>query len=415
MQNLLEQALEHQFPAHPKFEAPPKGANLQKVYQEAFRATQATNGRIDDVDKKVRPLLQAIAVPLLLGEVHENVFLLSEHWKNHLNRKINECGGTPDVGRLRDWINLPRTMGLPKPIENLVILIFAAQTNRTFYLHGAPADATLTNMPDLLELRTWVGPPEVQWKLALQLGGSIFGATQNSALLNATNVTSLAAEVKQLAGQFLAPCQALCKCLRDRLPQLGLDVAEAPRMKTATAVLKLISRLATAHPNDVIPALASAEVATSETAMGKSLKTAAELAVSIGATNWHVFADIAELAKGYHAEANEIRTEVKKALGADEHAVPLAPVLQDCQTDATELLARAAKANVSPPEVIDPVKPVKITPPPAGKKTVSEGERRELTPAAGKAFLLDLVKKLEGNPQRRLTVTWRIDEDSKQS
>ena len=34
-----------------------------------------------------------------------------------------------------------------------MILLFAEQTNRSFFLHGAPFDATLTNLPDRLELR----------------------------------------------------------------------------------------------------------------------------------------------------------------------------------------------------------------------------------------------------------------------
>ena len=81
-------------------------------------------------------------------------------------------------------------MGLPKAVQNLVILIFAEQTNRSFYLHGAPDEATLATMPDQMELRTWVGPPEEKWKLAVQRAGSIFGLTP-SPLLNAANVTEL--------------------------------------------------------------------------------------------------------------------------------------------------------------------------------------------------------------------------------
>jgi len=411
MQNLLDQALEHQFPAHPRFEAPPKGTNLQKVYQEASRATQAPNGRIDDVDKKVRPLLQAIAVPLLLGEVHENVFLLSEHWKNHLNPRVIECGGTPNVGQLRHWMNLPRAMGLPKPVENLLILVFAEQTNRTFYLHGAPADATLTNMPDLLELRTWVGPPEVQWKLALQLAGSIFGAKQNSPLLNASNVANLAAEVKQLAEQFQAPSQSLCKCLRERLPKFDIKPAAAPRMKTATAVLNLVTRLSAAHLNDVIPTLASAEVVTTDTAMGKSLKSAAALTVSIAATSWGVCADIVELGEDYQAEAQDIRKQVKTALEADEHAVPLAAALQTYQTQAMQLLARAAKAKVPPKPIVGPTKTDEPQKLPPGKKLVVEDQRSGLSPAEAKSLLADLMREMEAKSSRRLTVKWRIEED----
>jgi len=50
-----------------------KGANLKKVYEEVHRATQGEE-RIE-VEKTLRPLLRAIANPLLLGEMHETVFM----------------------------------------------------------------------------------------------------------------------------------------------------------------------------------------------------------------------------------------------------------------------------------------------------------------------------------------------------
>jgi len=409
MQNLLDQALEHQFPAHPKFEAPPKGANLKKVYDEVHKATQVDDGRVE-VDKALRPLLRAIAGPLLLGGMHETVFLLGQHWKNHFNPKVAEAGGTATVGQLRAWINLPRAMGLPKPVENLVILIYAEQTNRTFYLHNVPSPASLADMRDQLELRTWVGPPEAQWKTALQRAGKIFGAKQNSPLLNATNVSALACEVKQLAEQHQAACRNLCKCLRDRLQKMEIVVTEAPRMKTATATLTLVDRLAAASPNDVVPVLAAAEVVTSETAMGKSLKSAAELADRIDATSWGVFGDIAELADQYQAEATEIRQAVTKALESDEHAVALAPALRDSQTLAVGLLARAAKDKTPPPDP-EQKKPQKKTPPTPGKKTVSQGERSALAPAEAKTVLAELGQQMGAGPSRRLTLNWRIEED----
>jgi len=408
MQHLLEQALEHQYPAHPKFEAPPKGANLKKVYDEVHKATEVQDGRVE-VEKTLRPLLRAIADPLLLGEMHETVFLLGQHWNNHLNPKVAEAGGVPTVGQLRHWINVPRPRGLPKHVENLVILIYTEQTNRTFYLHGAPTEASLTSMPDQLELRTWVGPPEAQWKTAVQRAGQILGAKSTSALLNATNVNSLVTEVQELARQFQTACRGLCKCLRERLQKLGMSVTGAPRMRTATAVLSLVDKLGSAHENDVVPALASAEVATSETAMGKSLRSAAELADRIDATSWGVFADIGELADEYQAEATEICNAVRTALESDEHAVALAPVLKDRQAQAVRLLAKAAKAKTEPvDELKKPKKVVKLQP---GRKIVSQGEQRGLAAQDGKQLLADLQRQLEA-PSRRLSVTWRIDEES---
>ncbi len=51
-------------------------------------------------------------------------------------------------------------MGLPKEAQNLLILVYAAQTSQTFYLHGGIyEDASITNLPDLCELRKDKLPP----------------------------------------------------------------------------------------------------------------------------------------------------------------------------------------------------------------------------------------------------------------
>lgn len=404
MQHLLEQALEHQFPAHPKFEAPPKGANLRKVHDEVCKATQVEDGRIE-VDRSLRPQLRAIANPLQLGEMHETVFLLGQHWRNHFNPKVAEAGGTATVAELRKWIDQPRPMGLPKQVQNLVILTYAEQTNRTFYLHGAPSEATLNSMADQLELKEWIGPAKAQWELAVQGAGSIFGLTP-SPLLNAANVASLAADAKKLADGSQGACRNLCRSLRERYEKFEIPVADAPRMKTATAVLALVDKLSPAHPNDVAGILASVDVQTSETAMGKSLKSAAELVECIAATSWSVFENIAELSDEYKAAATAIREKVNQALRGDEHAIALASALKDAQERAVGLLAEVARVKTKE-------KPKKKLPPVVGKKVIDEGERRDLPAEEANALLANLQQQMEDGPTRRLTINWRIDEDKK--
>ena len=131
-------------------------------------ATQTEDGRLP-VDKQFRPLLRHIANPLLLGEMGQDAthFVLGQHWKNHFGRKAAEIGGTITVGQLRRWLDDPKPMGLPKEVQNLVILTFAQQTSRAFFLHGAPfPEPTLTNLPDACELREQKLPDEAQWKIA---------------------------------------------------------------------------------------------------------------------------------------------------------------------------------------------------------------------------------------------------------
>ena len=59
-------------------------------------------------------------------------------------------------------------MGLSDEAQKLVILIFAAQTDRSFYLHGSPVEVNLSNVTDHHELRTTTLPPADGWDVAVQ-------------------------------------------------------------------------------------------------------------------------------------------------------------------------------------------------------------------------------------------------------
>ena len=220
MQHLLAQALEHQYPGAPHFEAEVKSGTLRKVYELTEPATREADGRTP-VDKTQRLLVRQIANPLLLGDmgVDATHFVLGQHWKNHFTRKAAETGGAITVKLLRDWIDDPRPMGLPKEAENLVILMFAAQTNRTFYQHTVPIQVNIAVIPDICELRQVDLPTEETWKLAVQRAGTIFGVA-SSPLRNAANVSKLATDVQQRA--------------RDDAPGLSAVSAAVARSADAT-------------------------------------------------------------------------------------------------------------------------------------------------------------------------------------
>src|SRR5215510_14326881 len=95
-------------------------------------------------------------------------------------------------------------------------LLFSEQTNRSFFLHGAPCDATLTNLPDRLELREQKLPNAAQWAIAVGRAGSIFGVAA-SPLLKSSNVMALATDVKQKVTGARRACQTYCQRLQDQL------------------------------------------------------------------------------------------------------------------------------------------------------------------------------------------------------
>ena len=139
-----------------------------------------------------------------------------------------ETGAAIEVRQLRKWIDEPKPMGLPKEAENLVILIYALQTNHSFFIHGAPFnEATLGNLPDMCVLRAEKLPPQDQWDNAIERAGSIFGVAV-SPLLNSSNVSSLVTGVRKKVSDGRSTCQSYCQKLRDRFKKLDLQLANRP-------------------------------------------------------------------------------------------------------------------------------------------------------------------------------------------
>jgi magnesium chelatase subunit D len=62
--------------------------------------------------------------------------------------------------------------------------------------------------------------------------------------------------------------------LKERLAKLGVDPANSPRLTTASATASLVEKLHVSEASQVVSALASAAVATTEAAMGECLSKA---------------------------------------------------------------------------------------------------------------------------------------------
>jgi hypothetical protein len=406
LEHLLSQALEHEFPAAPHFEAEVKTSNLRKVYEQASAATQTADGRVA-IDKPLRPLLRHIANPLQLGEMGHDAthFVLGQHWKNHFSKKAAETGGAITVSQLRKWLDEPKPMGLPREAENLVILLFAAQTNRSFFLHGAPFDATLTNLPDPLELREQKLPDRAYWDVAVGRAGSIFGVAA-SPLLKASNMINLAKDVKQKVTNSRSACQAYCQRLQDRLGKPGTAAAKTDRMQTAAATLAIVERLHEAQPDEVVAILATAEVATSESAMGECLSKAAELAGRLDATDWEIFEAVARLTDERKPAADEISNRIRQALASDEHVIQLAAALKEAQAKAVRLLTEQA-----PPPVAAPVPVLKPVGKP-GRKILRRGAEQHLDMRAAKALMSQLEHELQAGQEVYFNMSWIIETET---
>jgi hypothetical protein len=406
LEELLGQALSFEFPAHPSFGAEIKSSNLKKVYEEVLKAVSEKGGRLL-VEKSVRSLLKQIAEPLNLGEQGETHFVLGQRWKDHFTRKAAESGAAMTVLALRKWIDEPRNMGLPKECGNLIILVFAAQTNRSFFRHGAPFDATLANLQEEVELREQQLPPEASWVTAVKRASSIFGAV-SSPLLNASNLAKLADDIQVRARQNIDSCRRLVDDVASHLADFAEAKEKAARYQTAEAVLDLLEAVRDAKPATVVEALASLKPTTSEAAMGSSFALAADVVGALAATQWKLFDSIRSLQDDRAVAAKALLGRVSDALKNDQHVTALGPVLRIEQSKAIDLLTPPAtppKSPVNPPDappIEPPIKP--------GKKVVDRGTRENLSLTEAEGEISRIRQKAKGAQVARINVSWVIEE-----
>jgi hypothetical protein len=389
--NLLEQVFTHRYPAHPLFETEVRSALLRKVSEELQRAAQAENGRIV-VEAAQRGPLRQVAVPLQLGVMGENAFVLGHHWSGHFSRKLAERGATTEsVGLLRGFFDEPRPMGLPPSVQNLVILSYADQTQRSFYRHGAAIEPTLDALPDDLELREQMLPSPEQWQRASDRAGAIFGSTA-SPLRNASNVARLCDDVRARAREQ----RDAASRLPGRLRASGV-ADDAPRLRTAIAAQALLETLLAPQAENAVQVLCAFEAPpSSDPALGRSLRSAAEVEAVLQATNWELLEALRAIHDERTTAAEALRARVAEALRHDELSQPLGPALRAAQSDALRLIVPSPPPSPSSPSFAP-------TPVP-----VERGQAQGLGAAEAQERVQVLLRRLRDDPALRLTLTWEL-------
>ncbi len=346
-EHLFVQALEHQYPNHPRFEGEVKRVGLRRVLDVVRQAAQVKDGRVE-VEKPLREEVRRIAVPLKLGDMGETHFVLRDEWQREFLRKQAQDGVQElTVRRLRQWIEEPERRGLERAIQNLIMVTFALQTSRSFYLHGGPVDLQLENLDDEMELREQRLPSEITWAEAVKRSGALLGVAV-SPLLNAQNVAKLVNEVAKIARDCQAEVERLRGQLRLRMQAFGIELRDAHRYQTVEAASAVLVEIQAGEGDAIIVALAKAAIATSETAMGQAIKGARQMADALQNAEWTLFEKIRALAEPYKTRAEGIGSLVVNALRHDEHVTPLAATLRQAQMEAIDLLAAAATQQASP-------------------------------------------------------------------
>ncbi|WP_131786019.1 phage resistance protein [Protofrankia symbiont of Coriaria ruscifolia] len=401
-ENLLDQLLSWEHPAHPHFPAEVRQADLRKVHAQVRRAIEHPEHRIM-VEPGERPLMKKVANPLRLGEQHDQYFVLGHHWEQHLGRRIveAEAAGKPVTVRdLRLWLDEPRGMGLPQEIADLVLLVFAEQTNRSIVL-GQPIDVSaLQPLPADARVAEEPLPDGATWLEARDRAHAIFAVADITELCTARNVGLLAERVRRAVADRTSVARALYSALVDKGPAVlrgNVDAGATERVRIAEGVVRLGEELAAATDNvALIDALAAFDLAGVPLHMGRSLSTATDLVAAVRRVDWDIFATVTSWGPGHpqSAEAKVVADELAGVWVANEWAKHLQPVLGKADREARRLLLEATRVR-------DP------TPPLPPMKVAEEGDR-----VVDRASVTDMASVLSALAAqgRRVRVTWKVVE-----
>jgi hypothetical protein len=398
---LVRQALDYEFPGHPEFSEDDVKLGrkyIEMAYNEVVAALRDPENR-KATDKEVRKHIRPLLEPLRLAHVTEQFTVPMRDWHDHFDRKEHEHGGPVTVGKLREWMNEPKRMGLPTDLQDLVILIYAAQSNRSFRDAYGPADPGIGRLRDEWKLEQQELPPQASWDNACERAGKLFGVV-GSNLCSATNLDKFAADVLKAAEERRAKARQLLTGLQPVVP------GGADRLKTAGACVRLLDSLeAKLKPIEVVRRVDVAEIATSLDAMDRSMQFASAVITSLEHANWALFEGLKEIkAESHAAAARQILDRLDEGLRHDEYVVHLSDRLRECGSDAARLLVEMAPKPEPPPVPKPEPKPGS-----KAKRVVGTGHK---VVGAGKLHeaVAEVEQAVSAHPNAEIELNWEIRE-----
>lgn len=395
---LLVQLLDHEFPKHPSIEVEYRPAQLRTVLEVVEQAVASEGGRVDAVPTDKRKVMRAIATPLGLGVQYEAPFVLGTTWKDKFDQAVATAAqsgqSTVSVADLRRWIDQPEPLGLPRDVQNLVIVAYAAQSSRVFRENGGPVTPSLDRLDDGYEVVSPELPEQGEWDVARARAASVFGLGDVNPALS--SFEALAARLRGEAASVGPASESLVAALEAKTTQFGVDEASA-RLASARAGRDLTRVLLhNEGPLDRIRAFASFPIG-SEQHVGTALKSAGGVALTLRSDNWSLLA--VALSRESEPGFQQVISRVRDSLAADEFASPLATIVTGAYADAVKLVQSPTQPVTPPPPPVEPP-----LPPVLPGVTVVRDSKAGLSVGDAQAEL-DRLAKTEGDVEVELTWT----------
>ncbi|MBK6874125.1 MAG: phage resistance protein [Kineosporiaceae bacterium] len=411
-ENLLAQAFEATYPAHPHFEPGDVEVKVRDLRAVAAHVARA----VADRDKRVELQVDAVSVrriaqPLGVGKATEMHYLLGDDrfspWGQEIERSLGrraqeqglDADGPVTVAELRRWIGEVRPAhGLRTEVSDLVIITWAALRQRAWFQHGT----ALAQVPDpgslapTMELRAQEMPTAQEWEQARKSAGALLGVTA-ATYLTAPAVADFVAQVTATARDLALAAPDLVAALEQAHSRVGLTAGA--RLDTAQASGTLVQHLR--HLTGVALVRALAEPALGDATpieAGKSLGSAPAVSAALNRFQWSRLDPLLQAMTGEGEGARRAAAVVnalRDALQANEQVTPIGAALHAADDGAFRWLTD----QTAPPSP-DPVGPIE---PPAGAGRTTRARR-----APNEEIIADLRSFLDAHPDEAVEVTWRV-------
>ncbi|MFT4164430.1 MAG: DUF6079 family protein [Microlunatus sp.] len=409
--NLLEQAYDATYPAHPRFQPSDvevRIRELKAVYEHVERA-------MADPERRV-PLqgdiaaVRRIANQLGVGHAAETHFVFGDDrlqpWATEFERELGRRGNTSGpvtVGEVRGWIEgMAPPRGLRPEVTDLVVLAWAALRRRAWFAYGAPIAAPVPGaLRPEMEMRQQPMPEAGEWSTARERAGRVFGIAAGRHLTPQA-VAELAQRVKDSVQASYQAAQDLVPALENVYRRLGIHPnAETSRLVTARNAAELTQVLRHLDGVDLIRRLAGANVG-NETALASSISSAARVTSALTAFRWERLRPLQDAQQGEGGRAEQaaaILEDLRRSLESDEMVTAIAQALEAAEAALFAWLTPPSPHR-SPSAHPEPTPAPRTT---SGRRTLAAGEN----PAS---VVADLQAFRNAHGGAGIIVEWRLDE-----
>jgi hypothetical protein len=407
LDNLIEQALDGQYPKHPKFTVKPTNALVQQAYERIQEALQSPDSRVA-IERGEKAKLLPLLDPMELAHVGEQFLAVKNVWFDRFDPKETQLPNrTATVGHLRRWMDEPSPMGLPAVLENLVILTYARHASRMLTLQGIPAPESLTSLRDDVLLERQQLPEQKIWEEVCERASHIFGVTV-SALPTLANLQKLDTQVRALNMKHAPDVANYLGKLRNALPLLVGEYGGVDRYRTASCTSALCQAVEKSHkPLELFEVIRLSPV-TVPSAMGEVFKHATRAHRALDQIRPDVFEKLGQIQDEPRASvAVGLRQQIQDALRKDEHVTALDGVVSRWLDDAMKLLWDAPRPAAAPAPAPPIAESPELPPAPAQPGTVTTSGSRRVSGRTGWKGVREEIER-ELSEDAELEITWRI-------